>query len=85
MNRQEIEKQVKKVLIEQLGVAEDRIKPESSIFQELDANTDLCADSLGVVEVWMGLEECFDLDIPDEDAMKLIRVKDIVDYLEANT
>jgi acyl carrier protein len=46
---------------------------------------DLGADSLDVVELVMGLEEEFDIEIPDEDAEKIATVKDAVSYIETKT
>jgi acyl carrier protein len=68
---------VKKVLIEQLDVSEDEIVLSASIVD------DLKADSLDVVEIIMGLEEEFDIEIPDEDAEKITTVQQIIDYVEA--
>jgi acyl carrier protein len=68
---------VKKVLVEQLDVSEDEIVPAASIVD------DLKADSLDVVEIIMGLEEEFDVEIPDEDAEKIMTVQQIIDYVEA--
>ena len=68
---------VKKVLVEQLDVSEDEVTPQASLID------DLGADSLDVVEIIMGLEEEFDIEIPDEDAEKNItNVQGIVDYIE---
>ena len=67
---------VKKVLIEQLDVAEDEVTQTASIVD------DLGADSLDVVEIIMGLEEEFDVEIPDEDAEKITTVQQIMDYVE---
>ena len=85
MTRQEIESRVKKVILEQLQVPEEIIKPESAITRGLGASTDLCADSLGVVELLMGLEEEFEIEIPDEEAAKIVTVNDIMDYVESHT
>jgi len=85
MNRQEIENRVKKIITEQLSIPEDRVKPESVITQGLGDETDLCADSLGVVELLMSLEEAFEIEIDDDEASKIRTVKDIVDYVEAHT
>jgi acyl carrier protein len=67
---------VKKVLVEQLDVSEDEVTESASIVD------DLGADSLDVVEIIMGLEEEFDVEIPDEDAEKITTVKQIIDYVE---
>jgi acyl carrier protein len=69
---------VKKVLVEQLDVSEDEVVPPASIVD------DLKADSLDVVEIIMGLEEEFDIEIPDEDAEKITTVQQIIDYVEAH-
>ncbi len=67
---------VKKVLVEQLDVDADAVTPTASIVD------DLGADSLDVVEIVMGLEEEFDVEVPDEDAEKLTTVQMIVSYVE---
>ena len=69
--------QVKKVVVEQLDVAEDEVTPNASFVD------DLGADSLDVVELVMGLEEEFDIEIPDEDAEKITTVQQAVDYIDA--
>jgi acyl carrier protein len=69
---------VKKVVIEQLNVEEDQVKPEAS-FQQ-----DLGADSLDTVELVMALEEEFGCEIPDEDAEKIATIQDAVNYVERN-
>lgn len=68
--------QVKKVVVEQLDVAEDEVTPNASFVD------DLGADSLDVVELVMGLEEEFDIEIPDEDAEKITTVQQAVDYID---
>ena len=73
-----IEQRVKKIIAEQLGVNEAEIKTESSFVD------DLGADSLDTVELVMALEEEFETEIPDEDAEKITRVKDAVEYIEKN-
>ncbi|QMT34495.1 acyl carrier protein [Conchiformibius steedae DSM 2580] len=70
-----VEQQVKKIVAEQLGVAEDQVKNESS-FQD-----DLGADSLDTVELVMALEEAFGCEIPDEDAEKITTVQAAIDYV----
>lgn len=71
----EIEKKVKEIIVQQLGVSEDQVKLESSFIE------DLGADSLDTVELVMAFEEAFGLEIPDEDAEKIRTVKDAVDYI----
>ncbi len=68
---------VKKVVVEQLDVAEDEVTPQASFVD------DLGADSLDVVVLVMGLEEEFDVEIPDEDAEKINTVGDAVDYVDS--
>ncbi len=67
---------VKNVLVEQLGVDESEITMESSFVD------DLGADSLDIVELIMGLETEFDIEIPDEDAEKISTVGDAVNYIK---
>lgn len=67
---------VKKVVVEQLDVNEDEVTQAASFVD------DLGADSLDVVELVMGLEEEFDIEIPDEDAEKIATVADAVGYIE---
>lgn len=67
---------VKKVLVEQLDVSEDEVTPEASMVD------DLGADSLDLVEIVMGLEEEFDIEIPDEDAENIKTVQQIIDYVD---
>jgi acyl carrier protein len=69
---------VKEVIIDKLGVEEDKIVSEASFVD------DLGADSLDTVELIMQLEEEFGIEIPDEDAEKMTTVKSVVDYIEAN-
>lgn len=78
MNPEEVYDKVKEIIIEQLGVAETAITPESSFID------DLGADSLDIVELIMALEEEFDLEIPDSDAEKVVTVNDVVDYIKDN-
>ena len=78
MNQEEIFEKVKKIIVEQLGVAETSVTIESSFID------DLGADSLDIVELIMALEEEFDMEIPDEDAEKIVSVSDVVDYIKDN-
>ena len=72
----EIMERVKKIIVEQLGVEEDKVKEDSSFID------DLGADSLDIVELIMAFEEEFDIEIADEDAEKIKVVGDVVRYLE---
>lgn len=67
---------VRKVLAEQLGVDESVVTPDASFVD------DLGADSLDIVELIMGLETEFDIEIPDEDAEKIATVGDAVEYIK---
>ena len=71
--------QVKKIIVEQLGVDEDEVTSDASFVD------DLGADSLDTVELVMAFEEEFSIEIPDEDAEKITRVKDAVSYIETHT
>ena len=73
-----IEARVKKIVAEQLGVAEADVKNESSFVE------DLGADSLDNVELVMALEEEFECEIPDEDAEKITSVQQAIDYVKAH-
>jgi len=70
---------VKKVVVDRLKVSEDEVT-ESASFVD-----DLGADSLDVVDLVMGLEEEFDIEIPDEDAEKIQTVEQAVDYIKSKT
>ena len=70
-----IEERVKQIVAEQLGVDEDQVTPDAAFMD------DLGADSLDTVELVMALEEEFNVEIPDEDAEKIQKVKDAVDYI----
>ncbi len=72
----EIPAKVKEVIVEQLGVDAERVRPEASFID------DLGADSLDIVELVMAMEEEFDIEIPDEEAEKLKSVSDVVSYLQ---
>ena len=71
-----IEKRVREILAEQLGVDESKITPETNVI------VDLGADSLDLVEVLMSLEDEFNVSIPDEAIAEVKTVKQIVEYIE---
>jgi acyl carrier protein len=71
-----VEERVKSIIVEQLGVDAEEVNPEASFIE------DLGADSLDTVELIMAFEEEFGVEISDEDAEKIRRVKDAVDYIE---
>jgi len=70
---------VREIVVDQLGVEEDDVTMEASFID------DLGADSLDIVELIMALEEEFDLEIPDEEAERIVTVGDVVEYIKANT
>ena len=78
MSSEEIFEKVKSIIVEQLGVTETSVTMEASFID------DLGADSLDIVELIMALEEEFDMEIPDEDAEKIVSVSDVVDYIKDN-
>ncbi|MCP4294939.1 MAG: acyl carrier protein [Proteobacteria bacterium] len=77
MTEQEIAEKIKAIIIDQLGVSGDDVKPESSFID------DLGADSLDTVELVMAFEEEFDLEIPDEEAEKITTVSAAVTHIGA--
>ncbi len=71
----EILSKVKEIAADQLGVEEDAVEMDSKFIDDLEA------DSLDIVELMMALEEEFDIEIPDEDAEKIVTVGDAVNYI----
>jgi acyl carrier protein len=71
-----LEQRVKEIIIEQLGVEADEVIPGASFIE------DLGADSLDTVELVMAFEDEFDIEIPDEQAEKIVTVKDAVNYIK---
>jgi len=76
-----IYERIKPLVVEQLGVEEENVKPAASFVEELGA------DSLDLVELIMSLEEEFStptkkIEIPDEDAEKIVTIQDAVDYIK---
>ncbi|MFP6245418.1 acyl carrier protein [Helicobacter pylori] len=69
---------IQAVIAEQLNVDTAQVTPEAEFVK------DLGADSLDVVELIMALEEKFDIEIPDEQAEKIVNVGDVVKYIEDN-
>jgi acyl carrier protein len=67
---------LKKIIVEQLGVDEEEVTPTASFVEDLNA------DSLDLVELIMSLEEEFGMEISDEDAERIQKVSDAVEYIE---
>ncbi len=78
MSVENVQERVKNIIVEQLGVEADQVKPEAQFVN------DLGADSLDTVELIMALEEEFDIEIPDEEAEKIKTVGEAIDYIEQN-
>ena len=74
MKKDEVLSRLKEIIVDRLDVEEDQIVPEASFVE------DLGADSLDIVELIMGIEEEFDIEIPDEDAEKLTSVSEAMNY-----
>lgn len=72
----DVESRVNEIISKQLNVNLSEITPESSFIE------DLGADSLDTVELVMAFEEAFNIEIPDEDAEKIQKVKDAVEYIK---
>jgi acyl carrier protein len=67
---------LKKIIVEQLGVDEEEVTPQASFVEDLNA------DSLDLVELIMSLEEEFGMEISDEDAERIQKVSDAVEFIE---
>jgi len=74
-----IEEKVKDLVVEQLGVSADEVKPESAFVESLGA------DSLDLTELIMAMEEEFDIEIDDEDAQKIVTVQNAIDYIKSKS
>jgi len=74
-----VQEKVKEIIVDQLGVDENQVVTSASFIE------DLGADSLDTVELVMALEEEFDVEISDEDAEKISKVQDAIDYINNNT
>ncbi|MFN3678634.1 MAG: acyl carrier protein [Thermosynechococcus sp.] len=75
MNQTEILEKVKAIVADQLSVDAEKVVPEASFAEDLNA------DSLDSVELIMALEEAFGIEIPDEEAEKLKTVQDVLDFI----
>jgi acyl carrier protein len=68
---------VKKIIVDQLSVSPDEVKSEASFIE------DLGADSLDLTELIMAMEEEFGIEIDDDDAQKILKVQDAINYIES--
>ena len=75
----EVQDQVKKIIVDHLGIDESKVTPEAKFID------DLGADSLDTVELVMAFEEKFGIEIPDDAAEKIQTVKDAIDFLKENS
>ncbi len=73
-----VEEKVKKIIADKLGVDLSEVVPEASFVN------DLGADSLDLVELIMTMEEEFEIEISDDDAEKLVTVKDAIDFINSH-
>ncbi len=78
MQEKEILERLTKIIVEQLGVEEGLVKPEATFVE------DLSADSLDIVELVMGIEDEFELEIPDQAAENIVTVQDVINYIKNN-
>ena len=76
MEKSEIEKRFRDIVVEQLGINPEQFKPEASFIE------DFGADSLDTVELVMAIEEYFDIDVTDEDCERMTTVQKALDYLD---
>jgi acyl carrier protein len=72
-----VAEKVQKIIVDQLGVSAEEVKSDASFVE------DLGADSLDLTELIMAMEEEFGIEIDDDDAQKIIKVKDAVEYIES--
>ena len=72
-----IEAKIKQIVAEQLRLTEDEVTPEASFIE------DLGADSLDLTELIMAFEEAFGVEIAEEDAQKILKVKDAIAYVQS--
>lgn len=71
-----VEEQIRELIVKQLKVEPDKVTPDATLRENLGA------DSLDATELIITIESTFHISIPDEDALKLLTVKDVVDYVE---
>ena len=75
----DVAERVKKIVVEHLGVEEAKVVETASFID------DLGADSLDTVELVMAFEEEFDCEIPDDDAEKILTIKDAIDFIDSQS
>ncbi len=73
------EDKIKDIIVEQLGVNAEQVTREAKMIE------DLGADSLDAVELVMAIEEEFEIEVPDDQAEKLVAVGDIIDYVDKSS
>lgn len=73
-----VEEKIKDIVVEQLGVSAEQVKPEAKFVE------DLGADSLDLTELIMAMEEEFGIEIDDEKAQEILTVQDAVKYIQDN-
>ncbi|MCH1503803.1 MAG: acyl carrier protein [Verrucomicrobiaceae bacterium] len=78
MSDKSIEERVTDIIVKELGVTPEQVTPEAKFIE------DLGADSLDTVELVMAFEDEFDVQVPDEEAEKLLAVGDVTRYIEEN-
>jgi len=76
MAKESVEEKVKQIIVEELGVDEAEVTPNARFID------DLGADSLDTVELVMRFEEEFGIEIPDEEAEKILSVRNAIDYID---
>ncbi|MFO7817742.1 MAG: acyl carrier protein [Thermodesulfobacteriota bacterium] len=73
-----VEEKINEIVVEQLGVTSEQVKPEAKFVE------DLGADSLDLTELIMAMEEEFGIEIDDEKAQEILTVQDAIKYIQAN-
>lgn len=78
MSEKTIEERVTDIIVKELGVTPEQVNPDAKFIE------DLGADSLDTVELVMAFEDEFDIQVPDEEAEKLLSVGDVTRFIEEN-
>ncbi len=78
MTAEEVTEKVRDIIAERLGVQRSEVVPSASFIDDLNA------DSLDIVELVMGIERDFEIEIPDDEAEKIRTVQDAIDYIVAH-